>query len=647
MRAPSSPPARRPVVGAIAGALGDAVRRTGAFWVAPPAPPSDDDERADARERASTPSPRPRNVRAAYPSSDDDDDPARLHAGDAPTPSEYSPPAAIASPRAHPRTPKRLVFAPAEEEPSDADDAAAAAAAASFERDARRSLRAEESLLRAGVATATARAGESRADVVRRVGADLETRARKNENARPSRPRRGEEDASTERNRPRDDARESETPRDASEKIPPSASDGSAVDGLLRAELARARETATRSFAADRAAALRATLETAAAALEASAATRSELRPNFGRSADESSPLARMSASARANANALGTSSVEREGKENLSLSRSAGEKVASNPPLRAAVPPPAPASESASLREKLREATGEVEHLRVTLVAYEEATRKAEYQKGLLLDRVLALERELEAARREREEARSAVPSAPDASSARLLPEVVRLWRHLRVPLLHRARFFLAFRGREAFYFEAERRRLEWIASDMNLGADLHGERFFSSSEPARFAPRASGVISGRSANPAPAPPLAPSLRAAEAALRRERDDLRRLARLLTPPQLEAIFARWGVPTEARRRKARLADALFDPADVADDDELELSRHAELTLQLRGVDAAERAFELVHAESAAAPTSRLEALGEETRWLGGKAARAAKRAAERAVDFVASPMKK
>ena len=144
-----------------------------------------------------------------------------------------------------------------------------------------------------------------------------------------------------------------------------------------------------------------------------------------------------------------------------------------------------------------------------------------------------------------------------------------------------------------------------------------------------------------------APAPPLAPSLRAAEAALRRERDDLRRLARLLTPPQLEAIFARWGVPTEARRRKARLADALFDPADVADDDELELSRHAELTLQLRGVDAAERAFELVHAESAAAPTSRLEALGEETRWLGGKAARAAKRAAERAVDFVASPMKK
>ena len=395
------------------------------------------------------------------------------------------------------------------------------------------------------------------------------------------------------------------------------------------------------------AAALRATLETAAAALEASAATRSELRPNFGRSADESSPLARMSVSARANANALGTSSVEREGKENLSLSRSAGEKVASNPPLRATVPPPAPASESASLREKLREATGEVEHLRVTLVAYEEATRKAEYQKGLLLDRVLALERELEAARREREEARSAVPSAPDASSARLLPEVVRLWRHLRVPLLHRARFFLAFRGREAFYFEAERRRLEWIASDMNLGADLQGERFHSSSEPARFAPRASGVISGRSANPAPAPPLAPSLRAAEAALRRERDDLRRLARLLTPPQLEAIFARWGVPTEARRRKARLADALFDPADVADDDELELSRHAELTLQLRGVDAAERAFELVHAESAAAPTSRLEALGEETRWLGGKAARAAKRAAERAVDFVASPMKK
>ena len=33
---------------------------------------------------------------------------------------------------------------------------------------------------------------------------------------------------------------------------------------------------------------------------------------------------------------------------------------------------------------------------------------------------------------------------------------KIVRLWRQLRVPLLHRSQFLLAFRGRETFYYEA-----------------------------------------------------------------------------------------------------------------------------------------------------------------------------------------------
>ena len=36
------------------------------------------------------------------------------------------------------------------------------------------------------------------------------------------------------------------------------------------------------------------------------------------------------------------------------------------------------------------------------------------------------------------------------------LLPKIVELWERLHVPLLHRSRFYLAFRGRETFYFEA-----------------------------------------------------------------------------------------------------------------------------------------------------------------------------------------------
>ena len=41
------------------------------------------------------------------------------------------------------------------------------------------------------------------------------------------------------------------------------------------------------------------------------------------------------------------------------------------------------------------------------------------------------------------------------------LLPRIVGLWEALQVPLVHRSRFYLAFRGRETFYYEAEHRRL------------------------------------------------------------------------------------------------------------------------------------------------------------------------------------------
>ena len=48
------------------------------------------------------------------------------------------------------------------------------------------------------------------------------------------------------------------------------------------------------------------------------------------------------------------------------------------------------------------------------------------------------------------------------------LLPKIVELWHKLHVPLIHRSRFYLAFRGREVFYFEAEKRRLAWLQSEM-----------------------------------------------------------------------------------------------------------------------------------------------------------------------------------
>ena len=53
------------------------------------------------------------------------------------------------------------------------------------------------------------------------------------------------------------------------------------------------------------------------------------------------------------------------------------------------------------------------------------------------------------------------------------LLPKIVELWHKLHVPLIHRSRFYLAFRGREVFYFEAEKRRLTWLQSEMGNPED------------------------------------------------------------------------------------------------------------------------------------------------------------------------------
>lgn len=57
------------------------------------------------------------------------------------------------------------------------------------------------------------------------------------------------------------------------------------------------------------------------------------------------------------------------------------------------------------------------------------------------------------------------------------LLPRIVALWHALHVPLVHRSRFYLAFQGREAFYFESEHRRLVYLAgqSSVDPGTPLH----------------------------------------------------------------------------------------------------------------------------------------------------------------------------
>lgn len=68
----------------------------------------------------------------------------------------------------------------------------------------------------------------------------------------------------------------------------------------------------------------------------------------------------------------------------------------------------------------------------------------------------VLQLECDLDAKRRDA--ARSPLPPVKqDPSAAELLPEIVRLWYELNIPMLGRSQFLLAHEGKPSFFYQAE----------------------------------------------------------------------------------------------------------------------------------------------------------------------------------------------
>jgi hypothetical protein len=132
--------------------------------------------------------------------------------------------------------------------------------------------------------------------------------------------------------------------------------------------------------------------------------------------------------------------------------------------------------------------------------------------------------------------------------------------------------------RGRETFYYEAEHRRLTWLKSSLvgagwtpkgesneesgldgflNAGGFGHGGGGGATRRgggggggtiAGLLAGRGWGGESGGGGGAGNLALLPPPLRAAERQLTRERAALRRLARRLEKPQLEAIFAEWGI---------------------------------------------------------------------------------------------------
>ena len=124
--------------------------------------------------------------------------------------------------------------------------------------------------------------------------------------------------------------------------------------------------------------------------------------------------------------------------------------------------------------------------------------------------------------------------------TAAWFLPKILRLWTVLHIPLLHRSQFYLGFRGRETFYWDAEHRRLAW----------LHASLKAARSDPKQLARH----------------PLA----GAAQALARERDELARRLRSLSEGERLHLYADFGVDGSGKARKKALAAKLWaDAADV------------------------------------------------------------------------------
>ena len=333
-------------------------------------------------------------------------------------------------------------------------------------------------------------------------------------------------------------------------------------------------------------------------------------------------------------------------------------------------------------LRERFREALAEAQATRDAMDGYRDTVQRVEFQKRLLCAQVLELEATIaeqrqkeqaqkrERAQKEEREGQTVLlpTSARSPSFTRqtlpggltvndswagpptatfFLPKIVKLWRELHVPLLHRSQFLIAFRGRETFYYEAEHRRLTWLKSTlMHEGwnpqdDECSGGGLDGFLDAGGFGHSSGGLDKTRRSRQT----FPPTLRAAERLLKRERDELRRLARRLDRPQLEAIFTNWGIDLGGKRRKERLIGMLWSDGDAlaaegdarhhvggkirknkgksrkmprggagsgdAESVFARLKRHAELVLQLKSVDATEDMFNLVFKADTVAATPR------------------------------------
>lgn len=165
------------------------------------------------------------------------------------------------------------------------------------------------------------------------------------------------------------------------------------------------------------------------------------------------------------------------------------------------------------------------------------ERISKLQYQKQLLVHRVLELERNGSAD----EDAPISAPTSPERWKSEFhskQKQIFELWDMCHVSIIHRSQFYLLFRGdpADAIYMEVELRRLRWMQSN----------HFATNSK------RTPGFRGGEQV----ASPTT-SIRV----LKKERELIvKYLNTRLTAMEREEMYKQWSIPLNAKQRRAKLS---------------------------------------------------------------------------------------
>lgn len=248
-------------------------------------------------------------------------------------------------------------------------------------------------------------------------------------------------------------------------------------------------------------------------------------------------------------------------------------------------------------LQKDVGEIVNEGKLLENTLIEYKEHVERVEYQKRVLIAQAMRFEACLKSASEENSKLQESLRREKDAHlraaqrlqqlqqhsgphqqsscGSRTLSGILFLWQELCIPLAHRAQFLHAFENKDAFYIEAEHRRLEWLKSSLSKQ---------TSSKPTSEATTRA--------------PVGHPLRNADKELAQERELLRRLIRHLPADRQRKIFERFDVKLASRYKRKQVADSLFSQS-------LEIEREkgsAELVCELLQYDTPHGTFGLLFA---------------------------------------------